>query len=202
MQSIVLKCWRGAAEYNGITSIVSDFIFSLKCEVFLGLLSRVLFTDGNATGSVELGGQMPPFLGPGQQRMRTAFPGPGTDHMLSLSPRSSETGALGVNMAEYVLDGGSSLSNDQDSRLLVMSGRFVSCLLFVTCLSFIICQVAPVCTPPNTCFLGPTWVQIPNGILIGSAVFCTAHCRVAILYNGPPFSPSKLLLPMGDLDPI
>lgn len=101
----------------------------MKCEVFLGLLSRVLFTDGNATGSVELGGQMPPFLGPGQQRMRTAFPGPGTDHMLSLSPRSSETGALGVNMAEYVLDGGSSLANDQDSRLLVMSGRFVSCFL-------------------------------------------------------------------------
>jgi len=115
-----------------------------------------LFTDGNATDSVELGGQMPPFLGPGQQRMRTAFPGPGTDHMLSLSPRSSETGALGVNMAEYVLDGGSSLANDQDSRLLVMSGRFVNCLLFVTCLLFIICQVAPVCTPPNTCFLGLT----------------------------------------------
>jgi len=73
---------------------------------------------------------MPPFLGPAQQRMRTAFPGPGTDHMLSLSPRSSETGALGVNMAEYVLDGATSLANDQDSRLLVMSGRFVSCLLF------------------------------------------------------------------------
>jgi len=32
-------------------------------------------------------------------------------------------------------------------------------------------QVAPLCTPPNTCFLGPTRVQIPNGILIGSAVF-------------------------------
>jgi len=28
-----------------------------------------------------------------------------------------------------------------------------------------------VCTPPNTCFLGPTKVQIPNGITIGSAVF-------------------------------
>jgi len=85
-------------------------------------------TDGSATDSVELGGQMPPFLGPGQQRMRTAFPGPGSDHMLSLSPRSSETGALGVNMAEYVLDGAASLASDQDSRLLVMPSRFVSCL--------------------------------------------------------------------------
>jgi len=28
-----------------------------------------------------------------------------------------------------------------------------------------------VCTPPNTCFLGPTRVQIQNGILIDSAVF-------------------------------
>jgi len=74
---------------------------------------------------------MPPFLGPGQQRMRTAFPGPGADHMLSLSPRSSETGALGVNMAEYVLDGATSLANDQDSRLLVMSGRYVSFCLNV-----------------------------------------------------------------------
>ena len=31
-------------------------------------------------------------------------------------------------------------------------------------------QVAPVYTPLNTCFLRPTWVQIPNGISIGSAV--------------------------------
>jgi len=93
----------------------------------------VVCTDGSDVDCVELGGQMPPFLGPAQQRMRTAFPGPGTDHMLSLSPRSSETGALGVNMAEYVLDGATSLANDQDSRLLVMSGRFVSCLLFGVC---------------------------------------------------------------------
>jgi len=32
-------------------------------------------------------------------------------------------------------------------------------------------QVALLCTPPNTCFLGPTWVQIPNDISVGSAVF-------------------------------
>jgi len=91
-------------------------------------------TDASAADSVEFSGPMPPFLGPGQQRMRTAFPGPGgADHMLSLSPRSSETGALGVNMAEYVLDGATSLANDQDSRLLVMSGRYVSCLLICIC---------------------------------------------------------------------
>ena len=68
-------------------------------------------TDEGAADCIEFSGQMPPFLGPGQQRMRTAFPGPGADHMLSLSPRSSETGALGVNMAEYVLDGATSLGN-------------------------------------------------------------------------------------------
>jgi len=32
-------------------------------------------------------------------------------------------------------------------------------------------QVAPVCTPPNTCFLGPTRVQIPNSMSICSAIF-------------------------------
>jgi len=37
-----------------------------------------------------------------------------------------------------------------------------------------ISQVAPVCTPPNTCFLGPTQVQIPNRISIGPAVFASA----------------------------
>ena len=89
----------------------------------------IRYTEANAADVVEFSGQMPPFLGPGQQRMRTAFPGPGADHMLSLSPRSSETGALGVNMAEYVLDGATSLANDQESRLLVMSGRYVSFLV-------------------------------------------------------------------------
>jgi len=40
-------------------------------------------------------------------------------------------------------------------------------------------QVSPVCNPPNTCFLGPTRVQILNGISIGSAVFAqlTAESR-------------------------
>jgi len=39
-------------------------------------------------------------------------------------------------------------------------------------------QVVPVCTPPNRCFLGPTRVQIPNSISIGSAAFAqmTAEC--------------------------
>ena len=39
-------------------------------------------------------------------------------------------------------------------------------------------QLAPVCTLPYTCFHGPTRVQIPNGILTGSAVFAqlTAEC--------------------------
>jgi len=32
-------------------------------------------------------------------------------------------------------------------------------------------KFAPECTPPNTCFLWPILVQIPNGISIGSDVF-------------------------------
>jgi len=39
-------------------------------------------------------------------------------------------------------------------------------------------QVAILCTPSNICFLGSIRVHIPNGILIGSAVFAllTAKC--------------------------
>jgi len=32
-------------------------------------------------------------------------------------------------------------------------------------------QVVLVCTPPNTCFLGPTQLQIQNAISVGPAVF-------------------------------
>jgi len=38
-----------------------------------------------------------------------------------------------------------------------------------------ICQVAQMCTLSSTCFLGPNWVHVPNGISIGSAVSCTSH---------------------------
>jgi len=46
-------------------------------------------------------------------------------------------------------------------------------------------------TPSNTCFLGPTRVQKPNGISIGSAVFArlTAKCRRAF-----PGMPSPLTI--------
>jgi len=47
-------------------------------------------------------------------------------------------------------------------------------------------QVAPVCTPPKACFLGPTRVQIPNGISIVSAVLHSSLQRVPVLYNGHP----------------
>lgn len=57
-------------------------------------------------------------------RMRTNFPG-NNEQLLSLSPRSSETGVLGVNMAEYVL-GGAPVVRDRDPRLLTMKGRYVS----------------------------------------------------------------------------
>jgi len=61
-------------------------------------------------------------------------------------------------------------------------------------------QVAPLCTPPNTCFLGPTRVQMPNGISIGSAVFeqLTADSRCTLQR---PF-PLKLPFPTGDLTTI
>jgi len=52
------------------------------------------------------------------------------------------------------------------------------------------------CTSPNSCFLGPTRVEIPNGIWISSAVFFTAHRT----YNGPPFPPQNCPFPRGDLD--
>jgi len=49
---------------------------------------------------------------------------------------------------------------------------------------------ASVHLPPNTCFIGPTRVQIPN-----------VTSSVQPLYNRPPFSPLKLPLPTGDLNP-
>ena len=49
------------------------------------------------------------------QRRPGSFPGSG-DPASVLSPRSSETGALGVNMAEYVL-GGSPVGKELDARL-------------------------------------------------------------------------------------
>ena len=57
--------------------------------------------------------------------------------------------------------------------------------------------------PSNTWFLGPIRAHSPNGISIGSAAFYTDDRKVSlyILYNGTPLSPSKLPLPMGDLDP-
>jgi len=51
-------------------------------------------------------------------------------------------------------------SNLTKGRIAVAHGRFNR-----------IRQVAQMCTPSNTCFHAPTRVHIPNGILIGSAVF-------------------------------
>jgi len=46
--------------------------------------------------------------------------------------------------------------------------------------------------PSNTWFLGPIWAHNPNGISVGSAVFCRAHwcCR-------PPDRPCYVLLRCG-----
>jgi len=49
-------------------------------------------------------------------------------------------------------------------------------------------------------FLGPIKAHNPNGILIGSAVFAqfTAECPCTLQWAA---FPSKLPIPMGDLDP-
>jgi len=58
-------------------------------------------------------------------------------------------------------------------------------------------QVVPLCTPPNSCFLRPTRVQIRNGIWIGSAVFLhlTAECPyIKSIYTlGRPYSLLKIV---------
>jgi len=60
-------------------------------------------------------------------------------------------------------------------------------------------------TPCKTWLLGPIRAHRPNGISIGSAVFAqmTAERRRVSLYfaMGCALPPSKLRLPMGDLDP-
>jgi len=62
-------------------------------------------------------------------------------------------------------------------------------------------HVALVCTQPNTCFLGPSRVQIPNGISIGSAVFAqmTAECRYTLQQDAP--SPQNYQFPWGIWSP-
>jgi len=56
--------------------------------------------------------------------------------------------------------------------------------------------------PSNTWFLGPIQAHNPNGILIGSAVFCTAHRRVSLYFTMGHSSPSKLPLCMGGSGPL
>jgi len=65
-------------------------------------------------------------------------------------------------------------------------------------------QVAPACTPPNTCFLEPNSVQIPNGIIsIGSAVFAQLSAEsLCTSQRAAPLSPLKLHRPMWNLNPI
>ena len=46
-----------------------------------------------------------------------------------------------------------------------------------------------ICTPSNTYFLGPTWVHIPDGILIGSAVFA----GLSVVINGQTDRQTTLL---------
>ena len=55
--------------------------------------------------------------------------------------------------------------------------------------------------PPNTCFLGPTWVHNPNSISIGSAIFCSAHGTVSSGIPGHVLSLKNYPLAWGDLDP-
>jgi len=49
----------------------------------------------------------------------------------------------------------------------------------------------------NTCFLGPTGVSIPNGILIGTAFFAQLMAEGPYFTVGCQFYPSKLPFCMG-----
>jgi len=44
---------------------------------------------------------------------------------------------------------------------------------------------SPICTPSNTPFLGPTYVNIPNIILIGSAIYARMTVMTNIQLHGP-----------------
>jgi len=63
-------------------------------------------------------------------------------------------------------------------------------------------QVAPVWPTSNTCFLGPTQVQIPNAISIGSAVFAQlmpdSHYT---LQRATPFPSRNCTFQWGNLNP-
>ena len=81
-------------------------------------------------------------------------------------------------------------SNLTTGRRAIAHGRFSG-----------IRQMASVCTPPNTCFLGPTRVKIPNSIWIGSAIFAqlTAEHPHTLQYATPSPPPENCPFPFGDL---
>ena len=60
-----------------------------------------------------------------------------------------------------------------------------------------ICHVAPVCIPPNTCFLGPARVQIPNSISIGSVILAQLMTQRLYTLQWAAIPPSKLPPSMG-----
>ena len=63
-------------------------------------------------------------------------------------------------------------------------------------------QVALICTPQNTCLLGPTRIQNPNGILIGSAIFAQLMAECCRTCPDMSISPKKSCpLAWGDLNP-
>jgi len=57
-------------------------------------------------------------------------------------------------------------------------------------------------TASDTLFLGPTRVHSPNGVSIDSAAFAVFTAERPYTLQWVAFSPEKLPLPMGDLDPI
>ena len=53
--------------------------------------------------------------------------------------------------------------------------------------------------PSNTCFLGPTRVHIPNGILIGSAIFAQLTAEGPYTLQWAAHFPLKIAHVHGDL---
>jgi len=61
-------------------------------------------------------------------------------------------------------------------------------------------QMAPVCTPPNIFILGPTPVQIPTGISIGSDVIAHLTAERPYTLQRAALSPRTCPFTLGDLD--
>jgi len=111
-----------------------------------------------------------------------------------------------ANTIEFVLL--SAHPSPQSKRQIDRFSRFCTARR-IKCLYFTMSAPSPTIAPfrggsgpiSNTWFLGPIGAHKPNRMLIGSAVFAKLTRRMSLHFTmGRPFSPSKLPLPMGDMN--